>query len=127
MGTNMENNPVDTQATKPKETAGFNSSYSYDSGWQEATQINTNLVFNHKLGVTPSHMAVLFSPDKKTSYPLLWAWNEGLSGNPVSISADTQAITLAIHGGSPLHGAWDGQTAQWTQWSTGYFRVFASR
>jgi hypothetical protein len=108
-----------------------NTESKYVSEWRESTnKANTTLVFNHKLGVQPTNISNFFSPDKDkdTWHPLLWPWSYGASGNPVSIWVDKQNITLSIFDGAPLHGAYDGNgvSAQWTYWTSGYFRVFAS-
>jgi hypothetical protein len=123
----MDTNLVYTQSEKSFEPAAFDSKFQYDSGWQTAdNQINHNLLFAHKLGVTPSQISVFFSPDQETSYPLLWSWSSASSGNPVSIWTDAKTITISLFSGAPLHGNWNGQTGSWTNWNSGFFRVFAS-
>ncbi|WP_321818313.1 MULTISPECIES: hypothetical protein [unclassified Paraburkholderia] len=123
----MEGTVVYTRAIVSESPSSFDARFQYDSGWKDATLANINLVFDHGLGVTPTHLSVFFSPDHKTSYPLLWPWVAGQSGNPVSIWADADSITLSIYAGAPLHGAYNGQTASWTYWNSGFFRVLASQ
>ncbi|QCP52583.1 hypothetical protein FAZ95_25840 [Trinickia violacea] len=123
----MDTNLAYAESKKSAQPAAFESKCEYDSGWQPAdNQTNHNLLFAHKLGVTPSQISIFFSPDQETSYPLLWPWSNNTSGNPVSIWADTKAVTMSVFNGCPLHGNWNGQTASWTYWSSGFFRVFAS-
>jgi hypothetical protein len=103
------------------------SNYKYDSGWLAANnQTNNQVPFLHGLEAIPSSFAFLFSPDLDTAYPLLWSWVAQYSGNPVTISMNSNVILFQISSNFPLHGAWDSSTGAWTTWSQGYFRVFAS-
>ncbi|QRR05088.1 hypothetical protein FPJ27_00970 [Burkholderia sp. MS455] len=123
----MEDDLIYTDSKISAEPAAFDSKYQFDSGWMaESNQTNHNLVIAHNLHVSPTQIAIIFSPDQETIYPLLWPWDNSKSGNPISIWADTTTITLSIYSKVPLHGSWNGQTSSWTYWNTGYFRVFAS-
>ncbi|MEM4987648.1 hypothetical protein V8G57_09645 [Collimonas sp. H4R21] len=123
----MKPNVVYTESKISKEPATFLAASGYDSGWVAANnQTNQNLSFTHGLGRSPTLVTVLFSPDQENSYPLQWSWNSQNSGSPVSIWFNDLTVQCSIFNGAPLHGAWSGVTAQWTSWSTGYFRVFAS-
>ena len=102
----------------------------YDSGWvADNRSRNHRTVFTHGLGVVPSRVTILFSPTAphKTVYPLLWSWTEELSGNPVTVELSTTQLVLNIWSGGPLHGVWSGDTEQWTEYDSGYWRVLLWR
>ncbi|WP_158229233.1 hypothetical protein [Collimonas sp. PA-H2] len=123
----MKSNVVYTDSKISKEKASFAPAAGYDSGWVDANnQTNHNMAFTHGLGRSPTQVTVLFSPDQETSYPLQWSWNPENSGSPVTIWFNDHTVQCSIWNGSSLHGAWNGATGQWTNWSTGYLRVFAS-
>jgi len=117
-----------TPITDPALLAGIFSSTSYVSDWHyDTNKTNHNVVFEHNLGKVPSAVSVLFSLDPtKTVYPVQWSWLYNSSGNPVSIWMDAKTISLSVSSYFALHGWWDGQTAQWTQTNSGYWRVIAS-
>ena len=97
----------------------------YRSTWvPDSNSANHKVIFQHGLGVIPSEVIVTFSADLQTAYPLLWSWDNGYSGNPVTIAMDAQSVVLNIFSGSPLHGFWDPNNG-WTTYSNGYWRVTA--
>jgi len=98
----------------------------YASDWhQDSNHKDHDTVFDHKLGVIPNSVLVLFTADKKTAYPIHWSWKGGEGGNPVTISMDATTITLSIHAGASLHGVWDPKKG-WTQYTDGYWKVIAT-
>jgi len=102
------------------------SSRSFDSGWVAADNSTDRVIrFEHGLGVVPTELSVWFSPtaDGATAYPLQWRWYINDAGNPVTMSANRQAVVLAIYRGAPLFGAWTPST--WTTYTKGFFRVIA--
>ncbi|WP_080400901.1 hypothetical protein [Burkholderia ubonensis] len=123
-----DKNVVHAKSKISNQPTAFNSSYEYDSGWHSAdNKIHQNLRFTHNLGFSPSMISIFFSPDQETSYPLLWPHSPHGTGDPLSIWVTSTVIVLGISNDVPLHGAYDGQSNLWTQWTSGYFRVFASR
>ncbi len=112
---------IETMASE----AVFQTTADYDSGWQEANNHSSYEVsFDHGLGVVPSQVSIMFTSDKETVYPLMWSWEKGDSGNPVTVSMTDNVVKLQISDNSPLHGAWKAREG-WTRWSQGYFRAFA--
>ncbi|WP_082716524.1 hypothetical protein [Burkholderia sp. BDU5] len=123
----MKDDLVYAESKKSTKPAAFDARFQYDSGWvAENNQTNHNLVLSHNLKASPSQIAIFFSPDQETSYPIIWPWDKVASGNPVSIWTNATTITLSIFSQAPLHGNWNGQTSSWTYWNSGFFRVFAS-
>ncbi|WP_081472949.1 hypothetical protein [Burkholderia ambifaria] len=121
-------NSIYAESTISSQPAGFDSRFEYDSGWELTdNQTERNLRFTHGLGVSPSDISIFFSPDQEHSYPVIWPYLYDHTGNPVSIEVTATTITMGIWSGIPLHGTWDGQRRLWTLWTSGYFRVFASR
>jgi hypothetical protein len=124
----MNSNVNYTEAKLAGAPASIQPTCQFDSNWVSASNYTSNnLVVSHGLGAVPTQLTILFSPDQVTCYPLLWSWANTTSGNPVTISMNAATISLAIFNGVPLHGAWNPVTGAWTNWQTGYFRVFASR
>lgn len=122
----MLSNVKYTDTAKSSNPAAVQTTARYDSGWVQANNSTDNvLAFSHNLGVAPTNLTIWFSPDQEDCYPLTWSWQMGYSGNPVTIKLNGNTVSLAIYSGAPLHGAWNPLTI-WTNWSTGYFRVFAS-
>lgn len=106
---------------------GSSSATRFVSAWTYDTNAsNHNTVFRHGLNAIPTSLMILFSTNLETVSPLIWSWNPGDSGNPVSIRMDNQTITLSIYSSTPLHGWWSGQPAGWTSANSGYWRVIAS-
>jgi hypothetical protein len=126
-GVIMKSNVAYAESKISKEPATFLAAPGYDSGWVAAdNQTSHNIVFTHGLYKSPTQVTVLFSPDQENSYPLQWSWSEGSSGGPVTIWFNDHTVQCSIWNGAPLHGAWNGANSQWTNWNSGYFRVFAS-
>jgi hypothetical protein len=100
----------------------------YASGWVQASNAQHNkLRFVHGLKEPVTRLAVWFSPDANgsVSYPILGFWDQGYTGNPVTIRVDSEAIELEIYSGAPLHGAWD-VASGWTTYKEGYYRVIVN-
>lgn len=113
---------------KASNESSFDSKADFDSGWQLANNFSNHMIaFQHNLASIPSQLLIVFSPDKQTTYPLNWSWGSSSSGNPVTISTTDSQINLAIFAGAPLHGVWDPTNGQWTKYTQGYYRVFATR
>ena len=91
----------------------------------DSNQTNHLTAFQHGLGTIPQSLLVMFSPDGDTVYPVQWSWASSTSGNPVTISMTATNITLNIHSGAPLHGAWSAVNSNWTTYTTGYWKVIA--
>lgn len=127
---NLAGSTLEVEAKKITDKAalaGSSSSTRYVSEWRfDSNSTSHNVVFQHNLGVVPTELSVQFSLDLETVYPLLWSWEPGSSGNPVSIWTDARTITLAVFRGQPLHGWWNGNTSNWTTTGTGYWRVIAT-
>ncbi|MCC5023824.1 MAG: hypothetical protein J6386_14050 [Candidatus Synoicihabitans palmerolidicus] len=99
----------------------------YDSGWVEASNRRScNIAFPHQLGVLPTQVMAVFSPDCETVFPLPPAWNAGGGVNLASVWMTAESLTMAIVSGFPLHGKWGGEEEQWTHWSKRWFRVWAN-
>jgi hypothetical protein len=101
---------------------------SYDSGWIAVdNKVNRDLRIPHGLGHAPTQITVWFSPTSTADvvYPVTWPWAANLSGNPVQIAVDRDAVTLKIYGGAPLHGVWSSSTGVWTPYASGFFRITA--
>lgn len=114
-------------SSRHPQPAAFNSFAAYDSGWVKVSnRANRNLEFHHGIGVTPTQLIILFSPDQRTSYAVHTAGGYVHGSNPVSLWMTPETITLSIHFGDPLYRKWDGDNAIWSLWSEGYFRVFAN-
>lgn len=97
----------------------------YISGWTaDSNATDHNLVFYHKLGTIPFTVKLYFSC-AGGYFPLVWSWAPGGTGNPVTVSATTEAIILGITSGAPLHGFWQPEVG-WTSYSTGSWLVYAS-
>jgi uncharacterized protein YycO len=111
--------------------AGSSTSTQYISEWRHDSQVSQrshSVVFTHKLGKIPTSLLVLFSSDKNTVFPIQWG-SAGYSGNPVTISMDSQVITLEIYYGGGLeflHGVWSASTGAWISYPSGHWRVIAS-
>ena len=109
-----------------KSSAPMQSTAQYDSGWTKASNNPSNeILFQHGLGVIPSQISVMFSPNQNEAYPVLGYWGTSTTGNPVSISMGSASIAIELYSGAPLHGAWLASNGNWTLWNQGYFRVFA--
>jgi hypothetical protein len=52
-------------------------------------------------------------------------FQSNLTGNPVTIRVDSEAIELEIWSGVPLYGVWD-PDAGWTMYQEGYYKVVAN-
>jgi hypothetical protein len=101
----------------------------YDSGWVAASNQTRSMAFEHGLGRLPSAMTIYFSPNQQGSpaYPIEYRWGDNLPGNPITVSAGRDAITLEIGAGMALRAVWSAQTGQWTQHERGFIRVIAAR
>jgi hypothetical protein len=109
-----------------KDKTVFIGTADYDSGWRvDNNSSNHTTIFEHNLGAIPSQLTVLFSSDLETVYPVTWPWQNNYSGNPVTISMNSNSICLNIFNGVPLHGVWSGTSGQWTTSSAGYWRIKA--
>lgn len=108
--------------------AGSSTSTRYISEWRpDSTGPSHAVVFAHNLGRIPTSLLVLFSAGLETVYPVPCFWDQNSSGNPVTISMDSQVITLQIFGDIGfLHGVWAAQPEGWTKYKAGYWRVIAS-
>jgi len=101
-------------------------SYKFDSGWVRADNKQDNVIrIPHNLRLVPTELTLWFSPTAtgETAY-LVTQWNVESTGNPVTISADRLAITLAIWRGAPVRGVWSPATS-WKQYAEGYYKVVA--
>jgi hypothetical protein len=90
---------------------------------------NMVIAFKHSLGRVPIIVQVQFSTDKNFASAAIvqWAWLASHSGNPVSITADTGAVYVAIWNGAPLHGMWNPLApVDWTLHKKGFFRVIVA-
>ena len=116
--------PLSTSARVLKLPAPFASSARYDSGWWLVdNRHNQNINFEHKLGVIPTQLTLMFSPDRETVFYLPASWNIGNTSNPVSMWSNTSTLTLAFASNYPLHGRWDARTTEWVYWNEGFLRV----
>jgi hypothetical protein len=100
----------------------------YDSGWvADSNSANHVVSFAHNFGTPPRIHQIFFGPgaDISVVYPLTWSWAAPSSANPVTIELTTQSINLNIYSGVPLHGVWDGSSAQWRYYANGFWRVVA--
>ncbi|MBI3886031.1 MAG: hypothetical protein HY302_09925 [Opitutae bacterium] len=121
----MNSNLVQSAAQRqPRAVSGL-AAYKYDSGWVQAVQADTELLFRHGLNAVPSQVLIVFSPNLESSWPLTWLlyFPDNLRRAPVAVDEQTVAITITA--AAPLHRGWDDRLG-WTNWASGSFRVFAS-
>lgn len=107
-----------------KRPAAFAPAARYDSGWWVVdNRRNQNIQFEHRLGVIPTQLTIMFSPDRETVYYVPASWNIGNTSNPVSLWSTESTLTLALASNYPLHGRWDALTTEWVYWNEGFLRV----
>ncbi|WP_221032441.1 hypothetical protein [Actomonas aquatica] len=107
-----------------KTPAPFAPQSGYDSGWWVIdNRHHQNVSFDHGLGVIPTRVAMLFSPDMETVFHLPGSWNVGNTSNPVSVWMTDKSMTMAFAANYPLHARWDASTSEWIYWHHGFLRV----
>lgn len=103
---------------------GIPSQLMHISGWvADDNSTNHTTTIPHTLGRTPNWCQVWFTSNGKVDYLVSWSWSGSNSGNPVTISANANAVFLEITKGAPLHGTWDGANGNWTHYKSGYWRI----
>ena len=68
-------------------------------------------------------VTVYFSPggDDAAVFPVAWNWAIDVTGNPVTIEMTSKKLNLHIYSGAPLHGSWNGFSAGWSIYNSGYW------
>ncbi|MCH9646700.1 MAG: hypothetical protein K0U98_00600 [Deltaproteobacteria bacterium] len=96
----------------------------FASGWvADSNSTRHTTTIPHNLGHTPNWCQVWFTGNGKQDYLVSWSWSSGWSGNPVTMSANADAVFLEIYTAAPLHGTWNAANNQWATYSTGYWRI----
>jgi hypothetical protein len=74
-------------------------------------------------------LTVYFSPggDDPAVFPVAWNWAVDVSGNPVTIELTAKKLNLHVYSGAPLHGVWNGFSAGWSIYNSGYWAAVLSR
>ncbi len=101
----------------------------FRSDWiNDNNSTNHETVIPHNLGEIPDTIVVYFIDQVGVGNTTVinWSWQPQWSGNPVGIEVNKDAVILNISNGSPLHGTWNPDNAQWATYTSGYWKVIAA-
>lgn len=100
------------------------------SAWVPASS-GTSYVLRipHGLGVVPSAVNILFSPNENglPAYPIDIAWTPQTTGNPVTVAVTDAEVELHMFKTAHLRGVFDAKTESWLTFPKGFIRVHAQR